>query len=91
MKLLKDFTASILTSISVSLSKFPYVWIRLRSVTSFPKFEAISVKFLDRHSLTLQDLSSAACIIKGIIKVLFSSLVNIFETYLKLSVAKTLI
>lgn len=41
------------------------------SVTSLPKLEAISVKFLDRHSLTLQDLSYAAWIIKGIMKVLF--------------------
>jgi hypothetical protein len=56
-----------------------------------PKLEAISVKFLDKQSRTLQDLSSAAWIIKGIIKVLFSSLVRILATYLKLSVAKTLI
>lgn len=41
------------------------------SVTYFPKFEAIYVKFFDRQSLTLQDLSYAAWIIKGIMKVLF--------------------
>jgi hypothetical protein len=61
------------------------------SVTSLPKLEAISVKFLDRQSLTRQDLSSAAWMMSGIMYVLFSSLVRIFETSLKLSVARTLI
>lgn len=89
MKPLKDLTASIFTSTSESLSKLPYVWIKLISVTYFPKLEAIYVKFLDKQSLTLQDLSSAAWIIKGIIKVLFSSRVRILETSLKLSVAST--
>ena len=91
MKPLNDLTASILTSISVSFNKLPKVWIKLISVTSFPKLEAIQVKFLDKHSLTLQDLSYAAWMIRGMMKVLFSSLVNNFETSLKLSVAKTLI
>ena len=61
------------------------------SVTYFPKLAAISVKFFDKQRRTLQDLSSAAWIINGIMNVLFSSLVRIFETSLKLSVARTLI
>ena len=68
---LKFFTASIFTSTSESFNKFPKVWIRLISVTYFPKFDAMAVKFLDKQSLTLHDLSSAAWIINGIMKVLF--------------------
>ena len=88
-KFLNDFTASIFTSISLSFSRFPRVWIRLISVTSLPKFWAIYVKFFDRQSLTRHDLSSAAWIIKGMMKVLFSSLVRILDTSLKDSVANT--
>ena len=64
-------TASIFTSIYESFNKLLYVWIRLISVTYFPKLQAMSVKFLDKQSLTLHDLSSAACMINGMIKVLF--------------------
>lgn len=64
---------------------------RLMSVTYFPKFWAISVKFLDRHSLTLQDLSSAAWMMSGMMKVLFSSLLRILETSLNDYTANTLI
>lgn len=91
IKPLSDFTASIFTSTYESFKRLLYVWMRLISVTSFPKLEAIYVKFLERQRRTLQDLSSAAWIINGMIKVLFSSLVRIFAISLKLSVAKTLI
>ncbi len=57
---LKCFTASILTSTSESFKTLPNVWIKLMSVTSFPKLAAIKVKFLDKQILTLHDLSSAA-------------------------------
>ena len=40
-------------------------------VTSLPKFAAIKVKFLDKQILTLQDLSSAAWMMSGMMKVLF--------------------
>ena len=70
-KLSSDLTAWILTSTSASFSKCPKTWMRLKSATYRPKFSAISVKFFDKHSLTLQDLSSAAWIIKGMIYVLF--------------------
>ena len=67
----KCLTAYIFTSIYESFNKFPYVWIKLISVTYLPKFEEIMVKFLAKHILTLHDLSSAAWIINGIMKVLF--------------------
>jgi uncharacterized membrane protein len=89
MKLLNDLTAYIFTSTSESLSRLLYVWIKLMSVTSFPKLAAIYVKFLERQRRTLQDLSSAAWMIRGMMKVLFSSLVSILAIYLKLSVANT--
>ena len=76
MNPLSALTASILTSTSESFSRFASVWMILRSVTSFPKFEAIYVKFFDRANLTLHDLSSAAWIISGMINVLFSSLLR---------------
>lgn len=80
---LNDFTASILTSTYESLSKCPYVWIKLASATSLPKLLAISVKFFDKQSLTLQDLSSAPWIIKGKIYCLFSYLLKYLATSLK--------
>lgn len=61
------------------------------SVTYLPKLLAMAVKFFDRQRRTRQDLSSAAWIINGIMKVLFSSFVRIFDTYLNDYVASTLI
>lgn len=40
---------------------------RLKSATYLPKFSAIYVKFLDKHNLTLHDLSSAAWMMRGMI------------------------
>lgn len=84
MKTRRLLTDACFTSFSGSLIKLVKIYTRETSVISFPTASANSAKFLARANLTLQDLSSVAAIIIGIMCYLLSSLLRTLATIFKL-------